>query len=65
MPVGRMAANGMEWATIKISQAAQRTINPIRKVVDKLQVPPNPDKALISLGLGIVIDDIKLLDVLR
>lgn len=56
MPIARMATNGMEWATVKISQAAQRTINPIRKVVDKLQVPPNPEKPLISLGLGIRID---------
>lgn len=42
----------VDWGIVRISKAAQRTINPIRKVVDKLQVPPNPEKQLISLGLG-------------
>jgi tyrosine aminotransferase len=42
----------MDWGVVQISKAAQCTINPIRKVVDRLQVPPNPQKTLISLGLG-------------
>lgn len=34
-----------------ISKAAQRTKNPIRKIVDRLQIQ-NPQKQLITLALG-------------
>lgn len=44
-----MATN---WKLIATSKAAQQTINPIRKIVDRLKIPPHPDKPMISLGLG-------------
>lgn len=37
---------------IKASRVAQRTRNPIRSIVDTLQVSPNPQKDFISLALG-------------
>lgn len=40
------------WPVIAKSQVAQATTNPIRNVVDRLRVPPHPEKPLISLGLG-------------
>ena len=48
MPVSGM----VEWGIVQASKAAQRTVNPIRQIVDRLKVPPNPAKPLISLGLG-------------
>lgn len=41
-----------EWPSIEKSLVAQSTTNPIRNVVDRLKIPPNPQKTLISLGLG-------------
>lgn len=40
------------WPTIQKSNVAKRTTNPIRNVVDRLSVPPNPTLPMISLGLG-------------
>ena len=40
------------WPMIKKSSVAQSTTNPIRNVVDRLKIPPNPEKEVISLGLG-------------
>lgn len=40
------------WPVVAKSNAAQKTTNPIRNVVDRLRVPPNPNLPLISLGLG-------------
>jgi len=37
---------------IKASSTAKNTFNPIRNIVDKLKVDPNPEKKLISLSLG-------------
>jgi tyrosine aminotransferase len=41
-----------EWAPMKQSKHAENTVNPIRKIVDTLSVPPNPQKAPIRLNLG-------------
>lgn len=53
------AMNGMshgvedeEWPEISKSSVAKHTTNPIRNVVDRLKVPPNPALSVISLGLG-------------
>jgi len=40
------------WAPLKASKHAQNTVNPIRKIVDALSVPPNPSKDPIRLNLG-------------
>lgn len=40
------------WPVVPKSQVAERTSNPIRNVVDRLSIPPNPEKTFISLGLG-------------
>lgn len=37
---------------LKASVASMRTSNPIRKIVDKMIVPPNPDKPKVSLSIG-------------
>ena len=41
-----------ESPEIGISTVARRTINPIRQIVDRSKVQPNPNKSLISLSLG-------------
>ena len=42
----------MEWDEVRASEASQRTANKIRQVVDVDRIKPNPEKKLISLGLG-------------
>jgi tyrosine aminotransferase len=37
---------------IQPSKVATRTFNPIRSIVDSLNVSPNPSKELLSLALG-------------
>jgi tyrosine aminotransferase len=37
---------------LKPSKVSMRTKNPIRNIVDKLNVKPNPEKEFISLALG-------------
>merc|ERR1711959_844347 len=37
---------------IPASVISMRTSNPIRKIVDKMAVPPNPDKEKVSLSIG-------------
>lgn len=41
-----------EWAPMKQSKHAANTTNPIRKIVDSLNVPSNPKKEPIRLNLG-------------
>lgn len=40
------------WDIIEPSAFARNTINPIRRIVDAMQVQPNPDKALLKLHIG-------------
>jgi hypothetical protein len=40
------------WKPIPASRRAQHTINPIRRVVDRMKITPNPMKELISLSIG-------------
>jgi tyrosine aminotransferase len=47
-----MPVEQMEWSEIRGSEAAGRTANKIRQVVDVDRITPNPAKPLISLGLG-------------
>ena len=42
----------MPWPTIPASAVSKRTRNPIRAIVDNLQVTPNASKTFISLGIG-------------
>ncbi|XP_015283701.1 PREDICTED: tyrosine aminotransferase [Gekko japonicus] len=39
------------WA-VRASDMSKRTFNPIRAIVDSMQVTPNPEKPLISLSIG-------------
>jgi len=41
-----------KWDPIEPSMHAQNTINPIRRIVDVMNVEPNPDKALLKLHIG-------------
>jgi tyrosine aminotransferase len=46
------AAEKREWGVIKASEHSKNTVNPIRKIVDSLNVPHNPEKEPIRLNLG-------------
>lgn len=37
---------------IKITQFSRHTHNPIRAIVEGLQLEPNPDKQMIALSIG-------------
>ncbi|CAF4933763.1 unnamed protein product, partial [Rotaria socialis] len=39
-----------EWNG-KASRSARKTINPIRRIVDRCKLLPNPGKALITLSI--------------
>jgi tyrosine aminotransferase len=45
-------AERLEWAPMKQSRHALNTVNPIRKIVDSLNVPHHPQKDPIRLNLG-------------
>lgn len=38
--------------SVTVSLTAKRTCNPIRRIVDQLNVSTNPRKPMINLGLG-------------
>jgi tyrosine aminotransferase len=40
------------WTKLRASKHARNTVNPIRKIADKMSVAPNPDKFPIKLNLG-------------
>ena len=42
-----------EW-NITASAVAQNTSNPIRKIVDRMTVAPNPDKEPVRLSIGAI-----------
>ncbi|CAF1051823.1 unnamed protein product [Rotaria sordida] len=46
--------NGIEkaWLPIQASRSARNTINPIRRIVDRMKINPNPAKEMISLSIG-------------
>ena len=37
---------------VKASHFAHNTFNPIRNIVDSMEIAPNPSKHLISLSIG-------------
>lgn len=42
---------GHEW-NVKASEFAKKTTNPIRAIVEHLNVQPNPEKSFIPLSVG-------------
>jgi tyrosine aminotransferase len=46
-----MAVEEREW-DVTASRSARNTINPIRRIIDRCELLPNPDKPLISLSIG-------------
>jgi tyrosine aminotransferase len=46
--------NGIKdvWLPIQASRSARNTINPIRRIVDRMKITPNPAKEMISLSIG-------------
>jgi hypothetical protein len=46
-----MAVEEREW-DVTASRSARNTINPIRRIIDRCKLLPNPDKPLISLSIG-------------
>lgn len=40
------------WKPIPASRSARNTINPIRRIVDRMKITPNPAKDMISLSIG-------------
>jgi len=45
-----------QWGVIPASFMARNTDNPIRKIVDGMHLTPNPDKDMIALSIGIIVD---------
>ncbi|XP_072135182.1 tyrosine aminotransferase [Mobula birostris] len=48
---GRLKSCHTKW-NIRASEMSKRTFNPIRTIVDKMKIEPNPKKAMISLSIG-------------
>lgn len=46
------------WKVISASYMARHTDNPIRKIVDGMKLTPNPDKAMIALSIGMLINGV-------
>ena len=46
------AASSGSKGVLPKSKMAERTMNPIRRIVDQLDVTPNPEKAMIPLSIG-------------
>jgi hypothetical protein len=46
--------NGIKdvWLPIQASRSAKNTKNPIRRIVDRMKISPNPSKEMISLSIG-------------
>ena len=40
-----------EWM-VEASEEARRIVNPVRNIVDKLNMSPNPSKKLLNLSIG-------------
>uniref|UniRef100_A0AC34Q5V7 Tyrosine aminotransferase n=1 Tax=Panagrolaimus sp. JU765 TaxID=591449 RepID=A0AC34Q5V7_9BILA len=49
-PIARRPSES--WTKMRASKHARNTVNPIRRIADKMSVPPNPDKYPIKLNLG-------------
>lgn len=49
--------NNNKNKSMEASLTAKNTFNPIRNLVDKCKVKPNPEKSLISLSLGNFVDE--------
>lgn len=48
---GKVKGRKARWS-VKPSDMANNTFNPIRAIVDSMKVKPNPDKTMISLSIG-------------
>ncbi|KAF4072017.1 hypothetical protein AMELA_G00269520 [Ameiurus melas] len=44
-------ARGQRWS-VRASEMAKNTLNPIRSIVDGMKLTPNPDKPMIALSIG-------------
>lgn len=44
--------NNEVWKPIQASRSARNTVNPIRRIVDRMKITPNPAKEMISLSIG-------------
>ena len=40
-----------EWM-VEASEEARKIVNPLRNIVDKLDMSPNPSKKLLNLSIG-------------
>ena len=41
-----------ERRCVRASAMSRRTVNPIRRIVDRMKIEPNPDYPVISLSIG-------------
>lgn len=48
---GKMKGRNTRWS-VRPSDMANKTFNPIRAIVDNMKVKPNPNKTMISLSIG-------------
>ena len=46
-----MKVKSSEW-NIKPSSLAMNSVNPIRNIVEKMKITPNPEKKMITLSIG-------------
>lgn len=40
------------WGVISTSNLAKKTFNPIRSIIETMNLKPNPKKKMISLSIG-------------
>lgn len=40
------------WTNIQASTMAEKTLNPIRNILETMTLTPNPEKKMISLSIG-------------
>lgn len=50
-PKAKIRKSEKSWS-VKASDLAKNTLNPIRKLVDQMKLTPNPDKKMIALSIG-------------
>jgi hypothetical protein len=48
---GKMKSRKARWS-VRPSDMSNKTFNPIRAIVDSMEVKPNPNKSMISLSIG-------------
>lgn len=51
--------SGRTGWSCEASAVSKRTVNPIRQIVDTMKIVPHPEKQMIALSIGILINDVE------